>query len=62
MSTQDYAEVSESERLPFSFAKKFGVVLSEVEQGWVLYHKADVAPSTVLEVRRNLGQTFQLVL
>ncbi|SQD79158.1 type II secretion system ATPase GspE [Moritella yayanosii] len=62
MSTQDYAEVSESERLPFSFAKKFGVVLSEVEQGWVLYHKADVAPSTVLEVRRNLGQVFQLVL
>ena len=62
MSTQDYAEVSESERLPFSFAKKFGVVLSEVEQGWVLYHKADVAPSTVLEVRRNLGQAFQLVL
>ena len=62
MSTQDYAEVSESERLPFSFAKKFGVVLSEVEQGWVLYHKADVTPSTVLEVRRNLGQAFQLVL
>ncbi|NQZ94784.1 MAG: type II secretion system ATPase GspE [Moritella sp.] len=62
MSTQDYAEVSESERLPFSFAKKFGVVLSEVEQGWVLYHKADVTPSTVLEVRRNLGQVFQLAL
>lgn len=62
MNTQDYIEVSESERLPFSFAKKFGVVLSEVEQGWVLYHKADVASSTVLEVRRNLGQTFQLVL
>ncbi|QUM86815.1 type II secretion system ATPase GspE [Moritella sp. 28] len=62
MSTQDYDEVSESERLPFSFAKKFGVVLSEAERGWVLYHKADVAPSTVLEVRRNLGQVFQLVL
>ncbi|KXO09725.1 General secretion pathway protein E [Moritella sp. JT01] len=62
MSTQDYDEVSESERLPFSFAKKFGVVLSEGEQGWVLYHKADVVPSTVLEVRRNLGQAFQLVL
>jgi len=62
MSTQDYEEVSESERLPFSFAKKYGVVLSEVDQGWVLYHKADVAPSTVLEVRRNLGQAFQLVL
>ncbi|QUM91043.1 type II secretion system ATPase GspE [Moritella sp. 36] len=62
MSTQDYDEVSESERLPFSFAKKFGVVLSEAERGWVLYHKAGVAPSTVLEVRRNLGQVFQLVL
>ena len=62
MSTQDYEELSGSERLPFSFAKKFGVVLSEVEQGWVLYHKADVVPSTVLEVRRNLGQAFQLVL
>jgi len=62
MSTQDYAEVSESERLPFSFAKKFGVVLSEIDDAWVLYHKADVDPKTVLEVRRNLGQAFKLVL
>ena len=62
MSTQDYEEVSESERLPFSFAKKFGVVLSEIDDAWVLYHKADVSPATVLEVRRNLGQAFRLVL
>ena len=62
MSTQEYDEVSESERLPFSFAKKFGVVLSEIDDTWVLYHKADLLPATVLEVRRNLGQSFQLVL
>lgn len=62
MSTQDYDEIGESERLPFSFAKKFGVVLSEIDDAWVLYHKADVAPATVLEVRRNLGQAFKLVL
>ena len=62
MSTQDYEEVSESERLPFSFAKKFGVVLSEIDDAWVLYHKADVSPATILEVRRNLGQAFRLVL
>ncbi|MFT5807063.1 MAG: general secretion pathway protein E [Moritella dasanensis] len=62
MSTQDYEEVSESERLPFSFAKKFGVVLSEIDDVWVLYHKADVSPATILEVRRNLGQAFRLVL
>lgn len=62
MSTQEYEEVSESERLPFSFAKKFGVVLSEIDDAWVLFHKADILPATVLEVRRNLGQSFQLVL
>jgi general secretion pathway protein E len=62
MSTLEYEEVSESERLPFSFAKKFGVVLSEIEAAWVLFHKADVLPATILEVRRNLGQPFQLVL
>ncbi|GIC79379.1 type II secretion system ATPase GspE [Moritella sp. F3] len=62
MSSLEYEEVSESERLPFSFAKKFGVVLSEIEAAWVLFHKADVLPATILEVRRNLGQPFQLVL
>ncbi|QFI39285.1 type II secretion system protein GspE [Moritella marina ATCC 15381] len=62
MSALEYEEVSESERLPFSFAKKFGVVLSEIDNAWVLFHKADVLPATILEVRRNLGQTFQLVL
>ncbi len=55
-------EISESERLPFSFAKKYGVALSQNEQGWVLYHKADVEPSAVLEVRRNLGHPFALQL
>lgn len=62
MSAQDYDEVSESERLSFSFAKKFGVVLSEIDNAWVLFHKADVLPETILEVRRNLGQAFQLQL
>ena len=62
MSTQGYDEVSESERLSFSFAKKFGVVLSEIDNAWVLFHKADVLPETILEVRRNLGQAFQLQL
>ena len=47
MSTLEYEEVSESERLPFSFAKKFGVVLSEIEAAWVLFHKADVLPATI---------------
>lgn len=60
MSTTEYDEVSESERLPFSFAKKYGVVLSESENGWVLYHRDNIASSTILEVRRNLGQVFQL--
>lgn len=57
-----YDEISDSERLPFSFAKKYGVALSQNELGWILYHKADVEPSAVLEVRRNLGQPFALQL
>lgn len=62
MSGPDYEEVNESERLPFSFAKKFGVVLSEIDNAWVLFHKTDVTAETVLEVRRNLGQAFKLFL
>ena len=38
------------------------MVLSEIDNAWVLFHKADVLPETILEVRRNLGQAFQLQL
>ena len=60
MSEVDFDDVSESELLPFSFAKKYGVVLGQTEDGWILFHKAGVAPSTVLEVRRNLGKSFTM--
>lgn len=62
MSELDYDEVSESDRLPFSFAKKYGVVLSQDGDEWVLFHKQQLDPHAILEVRRNLGKTFKLAL
>lgn len=45
-------------RLPFSFASNHGVML---EEGVVL-HRADVSAQTLIELRRQLGQSFRLEL
>ena len=47
-------------RLPFGFAKRFGVLLQAQEQGWVLYVNPTTAPAALLEVRRLLGTAFSV--
>lgn len=48
-------------RLPFSFAKRHGVVIAQAESGdWVVHARDDVQADTLLEVRRVLGAPFTL--
>ena len=47
-------------RLPFAFAKRFGIVLDMQSQGLVAVHKEGVLPHIISEVQRFLGQNFIL--
>jgi general secretion pathway protein E len=60
---QDDAEVQQSliiPRLPFAFAKRFGIVLDKRPQGFVAAHKDGLQPHILLEVQRFLGTHFTL--
>ena len=60
---QDDAEVQQSliiPRLPFAFAKRFGIVLDKRPQGFVAAHKDGLQPHILLEVQRFLGKHFTL--
>ncbi|MFD2179143.1 type II secretion system ATPase GspE [Veronia pacifica] len=45
-------------RLPFSFAKRHGVLVERTEQGWLLYYRGQPKPSVLVEVRRFLSMPF----
>ena len=63
ISQQDKAEVQQSliiPRLPFAFAKRFGIVLDKRPQGFVAAHKDGLQPHILLEVQRFLGNHFTL--
>ena len=47
-------------RLPFSFAKRFGIVLDKRPAGFVAAHKEGLLPHVLLEVQRFLGDSFTL--
>jgi len=60
---QDDAEVQQSliiPRLPFAFAKRFGIVLDKRPQGFIAAHKDGLQPHILLEVQRFLGTHFTL--
>ncbi|OIM99410.1 type II secretion system protein GspE [Idiomarina sp. MD25a] len=48
-----------TKRLPFSFAKRFGVVVEDGEPP-VVHHRDGTSAETLLEVRRRLGEVFTL--
>ena len=47
-------------RLPFSFAKRFGIALDKRATGFVAAHKEGLQPHIVSEVQRFLGAAFTL--
>jgi general secretion pathway protein E len=47
-------------RLPFAFAKRFGIVLDNRPQGFVAAHKEGLLPHVLLEVQRFLGDAYTL--
>ena len=56
------AETEESAaawRLPFAFAKRFSVLLSQDAQGYVLHCLADIRLETIVEVRRIIKAPFR---
>ena len=65
---EQYAESAEVEvqsslsipRLPFAFAKRFGIVLENRPTGFVAAHKEGLLPHILLEVQRFLGQHYSL--
>lgn len=57
---EDIKPVSARIRLPFGFAKRYGVLLQQQAQGWVLYIHAATPASALLEVRRLLTEPFSV--
>lgn len=53
-------EFSEVKRLPFGFAKRFGILYQEQDDDAVLLTKANVEMSALMEARRFLGITPKL--
>ena len=55
------AELAPRQRIPFSFAKRHGVLVENIEDGAVLLvHRSDVNPEALLEARRVLGLPLKL--
>ncbi|MBM34684.1 MULTISPECIES: type II secretion system ATPase GspE [unclassified Arsukibacterium] len=55
---EEVKPVSSRIRLPFSFAKRHGVLLQQQPNGWLLYVQPTTRPESVLEVRRLLAEGF----
>ena len=56
----DNNEAPSRKRLPFSFAKRHGVVIEEIgDVDAMVAYKVGVAPATIVEVRRFLGMPIQ---
>jgi len=47
-------------RLPFSYARRAGVLLSKHNDNWVVYYRGELAIDVLLEVRRIAGHGFTL--
>ncbi|OZB43647.1 MAG: type II secretion system protein GspE [Alishewanella sp. 34-51-39] len=57
---QPIQPVSPRIRLPFGFAKRFGVLLQQQATGWMLYTQPATSAQALLEVRRLLAEPFQV--
>ena len=56
----DNYEAPSRKRLPFSFAKRHGVVIEEIgDVDAMVAYKAGVTPATIVEIRRFLGMPIQ---
>ncbi|KJY82579.1 general secretion pathway protein GspE [Vibrio neptunius] len=53
-------EITTFRRLPFSFANRSQLVLEPSEQGLVLYYVAPLAFEALIEVKRAVGEYFEL--
>jgi general secretion pathway protein E len=62
MSAADLSEMQPvaKVRLPFGFAKRFGVLLQAQTDGWLLYVNPQTSPVALLEVRRLLSAPFKV--
>lgn len=49
-------------RLPFSFAKRAGVVIDSQDSEITLYHKEALNPQALMEIQRHLGQPYRMQL
>lgn len=56
----DMQPVAAKVRLPFGFAKRFGVLLQAHADGWLLYVNPQTPPTALLEVRRLLSASFKV--
>ncbi|CAI3790970.1 type II secretion system ATPase GspE [Rheinheimera sp. MM224] len=56
----DMQPVAAKVRLPFGFAKRFGVLLQAQADGWLLYVNPQTPPAALLEVRRLLSAPFKV--
>ncbi|MBY0416729.1 MAG: Flp pilus assembly complex ATPase component TadA, partial [Pararheinheimera sp.] len=58
--SNDMQPVAAKVRLPFGFAKRFGVLLQAQADGWLLYVNPQTPPAALLEVRRLLSAPFKV--
>lgn len=60
-SEQSNEESLTPQRLPYSFAKRHGVVISDIEESQVqIMHRPDYSPLALPEVKRAIGRTINL--
>lgn len=58
--TENPADARARKRLPFSFAKRHGVVIEQIgEVDAMVAYKPGIAPATIVEIRRYLGMPIQ---
>nr|WP_308359953.1 type II secretion system ATPase GspE [Pseudoalteromonas xiamenensis] len=53
-------EVVSRKRLPFAFAKRFGLLLSVEHDEYIVYTTGDISAEALLEVRRFAGKAFRV--
>ncbi|MDX3772720.1 type II secretion system ATPase GspE [Chromatiaceae bacterium AAb-1] len=56
--SDEIVPVSPRIRLPFGFAKRYGVLLQQQADGWLLCVNTTTLPAALLEVRRLLNEPF----
>lgn len=60
MTDEQAGEAISRRRLPFTFAKRYGVVIEQIgEVDAMVAFKAGITPTTIVEIRRFLGMPIQ---